>query len=108
MVGVAKRRHHRAELARPFDEPLHHLRADALAEAEPAVELHHRAAVPDQGEAGVRAHRPVPDVPDVVRDEPDAVAVVAAEVRIHEMVGDLGGFGRLAARPFEQGADHPP
>ena len=108
MVDVAKGRHHRSELARPLDEPLHHLRADALAEAEAAVELHHRAAVPDEGETGVRAHRAVHDVVDVMRDEPDAVAVVAAEVRVHEVIGNLSGFGGLAARPFEQGADHAP
>ena len=54
VVDVAQRRHHRSELARPLEQPLHHLRAHPLPESESSVELHHRAAVADQGESGIR------------------------------------------------------
>ena len=106
VVDVAQRRRHRAELARPLDQPLHHLHADPLAVSETPVEQHHRAAVPHHGKTGIRTHGLVRDVVDVVRDHSDAVAVVAPEVGIHQVVGNLGGLGGLAAGPFEQGADH--
>ena len=108
VMDIAKRRHHRPELAGALDEALHHLRADPLAESETSVELHHRAPVPDQGQPGVRVHRPVGDVLNVMRNEPDAVAVVAAQIRVDEVVGDLGGLGGLAPGPLEEGPDHAP
>ena len=43
VVDVAQRRHHRSELARPPDQPFHHLRPYPLAEPHAAVEHHHRA-----------------------------------------------------------------
>ena len=105
VMDVAQRGHHRSEFARAFDQPLHHLRPDPLPETESAVEQHHRATVAHHGKPGIRMHGLVRDVVDIVRNHPDAVAVVTPQVRIHQVVGDLGGFGRLAAGSFEEGAD---
>ena len=54
VVNIAQRCHDRSELARPLDQPFHHLHADPLAVSQAAVEQHHRAAVPHHGETGIR------------------------------------------------------
>jgi hypothetical protein len=108
VMGVRERHRHHAGLAAARDGGGHGLAGDRPAVAAAAVEHQRRAVVLHQLHARVRHDEARLEVPDIGGDHPDAVAVVAGQVRLHEVLGDEVGFGGGAAARFQDRAAHPP
>ena len=79
-----------AMLLSPLDGEFHRLPADRLAVARLAVHHQHGARVREQVDLHVRPKLALLHRPDVARQHADAVAVMAGQVGINEIVGHIG------------------
>ena len=95
----------RAVLARALDAERHRLEADHLPVALAAVEPQHDAGV--EPDLGMLVHREpaFEHRIDVARDHPDAVRVVAGEVRRDQVLGDERRFSRFRTAPGDDRLD---
>ena len=84
---------------------LHRLLADHLAVALPAVEGEERAAVLAHGDVRVDGEAALEHRVDVARHHADAVRIVAAQVGLDQVGGDLRRFAVVRAGGGDDGAD---
>ena len=102
VMRVAQHQDAAAVLLGSGNPDLHGLMADHLAEAGPAIEAEHGAAVPADLDMRIGLQPALAESLGVARQHADPVRVVPGEVRLQQVLGDELDFRRLAAEPAHE------